>query len=292
MCNALYPEGTPLRKLLEDNESFGGLLYNFLRKLIPMEKVTRVLEVGGGYGYLMKDFLKKNGSLQACMLDISPVLLEKQKETLKAFSVDFREEDFLETELSELLEFDLAIMNENLGDFPSLINLGTQIFDLEIDDNDPVLKWVKERIQKYYLEKPQGETFNLNIGAIEALEKLCNARIPYIYIGEHSCEASAPAPLRSIIRTKPTGNPERIKLAGHDEYTIKFSYLEKVAAFHDYRSIRGSFADFINVTISDEARFALTYGGNYSDEAEILSQFIEDLYKYEYLILAKKDASI
>jgi hypothetical protein len=24
MCNALYPEGPPLRKLLEDNESFGG----------------------------------------------------------------------------------------------------------------------------------------------------------------------------------------------------------------------------------------------------------------------------
>ncbi len=59
-----------------------------------------------------------------------------------------------------------------------------------------------------------------------------------------------PAELRSTINIKSTGNPERIRLAGHDEYTIKFSYLEKVAAFHDYRSIRGQFVDFINVTIS------------------------------------------
>ncbi len=38
------------------------------------------------------------------MLDISPVLLEKQRDTLNGLSVDFREEDFLETELSELSE--------------------------------------------------------------------------------------------------------------------------------------------------------------------------------------------
>lgn len=292
ICNTLYPEGTPVRKLLTRNESFGRLLYDYLSKFLPMAKVSRVLEVGGGYGYLMRDFFEKNRALSACMLDISPVLLEKQRDTLNGLSVDFREEDFLETELSELSEFDLAIMNENLGDFPSLINLGTEIFDLQVDDNDPVLKWVKELIQKYNLEKPQGKTFNLNVGAIEALEKLCRAKIPYIYIGEHSCEASVPAELRSTINIKSTGNPERIRLAGHDEYTIKFSYLENVAAFHDYRSIRGQFVDFINVKISDEARFALTYGGNYSDEAEMMSHFIEDLYKYEYLILMKQEATL
>jgi len=63
ICNALHPEGTPLRKLLTRDESFGKLLYDFLCKFIPIESVTRVLEVGGGYGYLMKDFLEKNGSL-------------------------------------------------------------------------------------------------------------------------------------------------------------------------------------------------------------------------------------
>jgi SAM-dependent methyltransferase len=289
VCNALYPEGTPLRKLLTRDESFGHLLYNYMSKFIPMEKITRVLEIGGGYGYLMRDFLERNGSLKACMLDISPVLLEKQREALKEFPVEFREEDFLETQSIDLSGFDLAIMNENLGDFPSLIDLSVQMFDWQIDDNDPVLKWVKGLFDTYTLERPLGETFNLNIGAIEALEKLCSAKIPYIYIGEHSCEASVSGELHSLFQIKSTGNPERISLAGHDEYTIKFSYLEKVAALHGYTAIRGPFADFIPVTLTDEARYALMYGGHYSDEAEMMSQFMEDLYTYEYLVLIKEE---
>lgn len=291
MNNALQPEGTPLRRLLTRNESFGSLLYDFLCKFIPIESMTRILEIGGGYGYLMKDFLEKHGSLTACMIDVSPVLLEKQRETLNAFSVEYQEEDFLEIEPRHLSGFDLAIMNENLGDFPSLINLSLQILNRQIDDNDPVLKWVKELFAKYTLEQPQDETFNLNVGAIEALEKLCSAKIPYIYIGEHSCEASVSEEMRSLFQIKSTGNPERISLAGHDEYTIKFSYLEKVGVFHGYESFRGPFADFIPVTLTDEARYALMHGGHYSDEAEMITQFVEDLYKYEYLILRKSEAS-
>jgi hypothetical protein len=289
VCNALHPEGTPLRKLLVRDESFGSLLYDYLSKFVLMSNVSRILEVGGGYGYLMKDFLEKNSPLKVCMLDISPVLLEEQKKNLRGFSVDFREEDFLETQASDLSGFDLAIMNENLGDFPSLINLSVQMFERQIEDNDIVLKWVKELFAKYSLERPQGETFDFNIGAMEALEKLCRSKIPYIYIGEHSCEATVSGEVRSLFQIKSTGNPERISLAGHDEYTIKFSYLQQVAALHGYKSIRGPFADFIPFTLSDEARYALTYGGHYSDEAEMICQFVEDLYKYEYLILIKQD---
>jgi SAM-dependent methyltransferase len=292
VCNALYPEGTPLRKLLTRNESFGCLLYDYLSQFLPMKEVIRVLEVGGGYGYLMKDFLEKDRSLKACMLDISTVLLEKQREALKAFPVEFRKEDFLETQISDLSGFDLAIMNENLGDFPTLINLDRDIFHRSIDHKEAVLRWAERHFESYGLELPQDEVFNLNIGAIEALEKLCVAGVPHIYLGEHSCEASVPEGLRSTIRLESTGNPEKISLTGHDEYTIKFSYLVKIAAFHGYRSIRGPFADFIPVEMSDEARFALTYGGNYSDEAEMISQFIEDLYRYEYLILTKKETAI
>jgi hypothetical protein len=289
VCNALYQEGTPIRKLLARDESFGSLLYDFLSKLIPMESISRVLEVGGGYGCLMKDFLEKNRSLRTCMLDISPVLLEEQKKILKGFSVDFREEDFLETQTNDISGFDLAIMNENLGDFPTLINLSTDIIDKQIDDNDPVLKWINELFAKYSLERPKSETFNINIGAIEALEKLCSAKIPYIYMGEHSCEASVSKEMSSLFQIKSTGNPQRISLAGHDEYTIQFSYLEKVASFHGYKSIRGPFADFIPITLTDEARYALMYGGHYSDEAEMMSQFVEDLYTYEYLVLIKEE---
>ena len=95
----------------------------------PWGEVTKVLEVGGGYGYLTKDFLDRNRSLKACMLDISPFLLGKQQETLKEYALDFRQEDFLETDPIFLKGFDLAILNENLGDFPSLVNLNHEIFD-------------------------------------------------------------------------------------------------------------------------------------------------------------------
>ena len=292
VCNALHPEGTPVRKLLSCNDSFGHLLYDYLGQFFPMEKISKVLEIGGGYGYLMRDFLDRNGSLKACMLDISPFLLGKQQETLKEYALDFRQEDFLETDPIFLKGFDLAILNENLGDFPSLINLSVQMFERQIEDNDIVLKWVKELFAKYSLERPQGETFNFNIGAMEALEKLCSSKIPYIYIGEHSCEATVSGEVRSLFQIKSTGNPEKISLAGHDEYTVKFSYLEKVASFHGYTSVRGPFADFIPFTLTDEARYALTYGGHYSDEAEMICHFVEDLYKYEYLILIKEETDL
>ncbi len=71
----------------------------------------------------MKGFLDSNNVLEPCMLDISPYLMEKQKETLKDHLVSYRLEDFLETEPAFLKGFDLAIMNENLGDFPTLVNI-------------------------------------------------------------------------------------------------------------------------------------------------------------------------
>jgi hypothetical protein len=288
VCNALHPEGTPVRKLLFRNDSFGHLLYDYLGQFFPMEKISKVLEIGGGYGYLMRDFLDRNGSLKACMLDISPFLLGKQQETLKEYALDFRQEDFLETDTVFLKGFDLAILNENLGDFPSLVNLSQDVFGLSTDIVDPVLQWAAGFFKKYNLERPDRKTFNVNVGAIEALEKLCGEGIPYIYVGEHSCEASIPECLRSVIHVESTGNPERISLAGHDEYTIKFSYLEKVAHAFGYISIRGPFADFIQFEMTDEIRFILSSGGRHSDEAEIICQFVEDLFKYEYLILIKK----
>ena len=110
------------------------------------------------------------------------------------------------------------------------INLSPDVFGLSTDNVDPVLKWATGFFKSTIWNDHRDETFNVNIGAIEAVGKLCNAGIPYIYVGEHSCEASVPEGLRSVIRIESTGNPERISLAGHDEYTIKFSYLEKVAA--------------------------------------------------------------
>ncbi|HON86473.1 MAG TPA: class I SAM-dependent methyltransferase [Syntrophorhabdaceae bacterium] len=288
ICNALYKENTVLRRFLGQDESFGRLLFRHLWRFIPVDKLIQVLEIGGGYGYLMRDFLEMNLSIKPTMLDISPFLLERQKETLKDYSVSFAQMDFLDADDYFLRGFELAVMNENLGDFPTVVGLGHDVLGLSsLDTVDPVLKKIIQFFERYGLPRPQCNPFNFNMGAVEAVEKLCTSGIPYIYLGEHSCEASAPENLKHLIKISPSGNPERIPLRGHDEYTIKFSYLEMIAKFYGYNTIRGSFADFIPFDINDRVYYALSSQGRYSDEDEIICQFVEDLYKYEYLLLIR-----
>jgi len=288
VCNALYPEKTPIRRILTRNDSYGHLLYEYLNRFVPMKNIRKIIEIGGGCGYLMKDFLDCDRSLEPCMLDISPYLLHKQKETLGEHRAVYREEDFLETDKAFLSEFDLAISNENIGDFPTLVNLDQEIFQLSSETTSYELAQAIYFFEQYKLDWPLSETFHFNLGALQALEKLCASGIPYIFLGEHSCEAIVPDTLRSVIHIQSTGTPEKISLKGHDEYSIQFSYLQRIAEAFGYTSFRGPFADFIPFTLTEQVRCALVSQGRSGDDDEIICQFIEDLYKYEYLVLIKQ----
>ena len=287
VCNALYPEGTRLRKMLRRDDSYGHLLYDYLSVCVPMGTLQSMIEIGGGYGYLTKDFLDRNGSLKPCMIDISPFLLGKQEETLSGQDVRFRREDFLKTDPAFLAGFDFAILNENLGDFPVVTGLSRDILRAADEHIDPAISAIRRAYERYGFREPEGEMFSVNTGAIEAVEKLCNAGIPYIFIGEHSCEAQVPGPIRPLVRVEPTGNPEKISLMGHDEYSIRFSHLEQIALTLGYGCLRGPFADYVAFDWTDELRRIMRSNGRHSDEDEMTCQFVEDLYKYEYLILTK-----
>lgn len=290
ICNSLYPEDTVLRKILIKNESFGKLLYTYLNKFIPMDRIDNVIEIGGGYGYLMKDFFEINSSLKTTMVDISPYLLKKQKETLMNYKVHFIENDFLFVDDAILAGHDLAIMNENLGDFTTIVNLKKEVLKLPAENiNDPIIKKVIMIFQKYELDLPKNNVFNFNLGALEATEKLCKAGIPYIYLGEHSCESRPPMHLKTLMKFEASDNPERISLMGHDEYTIKFSYLERIGKFYGYKIKRGVFADFIPFKLDQKIMYILNTNGMYSDEEETICHFIQDIYKYEFLIFIKND---
>jgi hypothetical protein len=290
ICNSLNPAESPVRHLLSRNQSYGGLLYDFLSRFLPMHELVRVVEVGGGYGLLMKDFMVRNPAIQGCMIDVSPFLLDAQRDTLGGRDVTFRQEDFLDTDLEVLRGFELAVLNENLGDFPTLVGVNSQILEGATDgleQNDPYVREMIRFCEGYGLEKPANATFNANVGALRAIEKLCLAGVPNIWVGEHSCESASPAYLRPMVRIEPTGNPEKIRLMGHDEYSIKFSHLERVAEAFGYTSRRGPFADFVAI---DLTRIQECLRGNASqrrDIVEVLYQFVEDLYRYEYLILTK-----
>jgi hypothetical protein len=283
VCNALASPDSPCRKALQSGESFGISLYHFLEEIFPWNHIHKILEIGGGTGHLMGDFLSLNPHLKVTMLDISPVLLAKQEDHLHEFAVDFRKKDILEIEPGDLSAFDLVVMNENLGDLPTLVAGPAAI------KNSPEESFYLQRAdhfrEQYQLSWNRSE--NINIGAMQVLEKLGDAGIHYIYLGEHSCEAVEPEFLKSWLHFNTTGNPEKISLRGHNEYTIKFSDLQKIAEKFNYRVIRGPFADFLKLDFNDKVRIAIQLTAPHSDEQEILRQFVYDLFKYEYLIMIK-----
>jgi SAM-dependent methyltransferase len=283
VSNALYPADSPCRKVLATPASYGHLLYDYLSRFIPMDAVRRVLEIGGGYGYVMKDFLNRNPSMTATMVDISPRFSAVQRQTLKDYPADYLIADFMEFDPSYLNRKDMVLLNENLGDFPTLVDVPRSLF--EKSPHGPIERRVHELFGRYSFEVPDTETLNFNLGAVEAVEKLCTSQIPYIFMGEHSCEAEVPEPLKSLFALHPSFRPERISLKGHDEYTIKFSYLERAAAFHGYSTRRGPFADFLKIEWNDRLRRLMASPSLADGESEIIRHFVEDLYKYEYLIL-------
>lgn len=292
VCNALEPEDSPCRRILKRNDSYGNLLYDYLGSLIPLGSLRKIIEIGGGYGYLMRDFLNRNKTLQATMLDISPYLLQKQRQSLSPFSVCFIQADIMDVPSRELQSFDLAILNENLGDLPTLVDALPDAFTSSRQDLDPLLEQVRSIFHRYAIDLPENGRMNVNIGALNVLEKLCRAGIPCIFIGEHSCEAVAPEPWQHLVRLRPTGKPERIRLRGHDEYTIRFTDLEKMARAFQYRVVRGPFADFLAFDFTDKFRYIMAAKSARTDEHEIIRHFIEDLYQYEYLILIKGQGAI
>jgi hypothetical protein len=288
VCNSLEPVNSPCRRVLASQYSFGHHLYNFMKEIIPFKDISSIMEIGGGMGYLMRDFLTLNPQMQAKMIDISPYLLTKQKETLQSFQVDFELTDILTVPSESFSGFDLAIMNENLGDLPALV-AGQE----KGNNSDPNIAPIAGKLEyfnkQYNLLLGLNENEHINIGAIEILEKLCLAGIKYIYLSEHSCEAFVPELMKPYLSLQSSGIPEMISLKGHNEFTVKFSYLQKIAEMLHYKTKRGALADFLPLNINDKVRTALRLISPINDEQEIIRQFVYDLFKYEYLILIKGD---
>lgn len=285
VCNAMEGDSSPCRSVIHKKASFGELLFDQLSGILPLNEASRFIEIGGGYGFIMRDFLARHPAARATMLDLSPVLLDRQKTTLAGAPVDFLHDNFFNIPEHFFAGFDLVLMNEIIGDFPTIYDIDPGSITSVDSSPDPVLSNIKRIFSTYGFPVPERQ-FNLNIGAIEAVERLCFAGVRHIYLSEHSCEASVSDELKDILHIPGPGNPERISLLGHDEYTIKFSYLEKVARAFGYRTVRGQYKDFITFDRTGRINFILT-SNSQKDEHEMIRQFIEDLYKYEYLVLMR-----
>lgn len=288
VSNSLYPDRSPCRTVLTKRVSYGCHLYEFLKENIPLEQVSSVLEIGGGYGYLMHDLLKMHPAFQATMVDISPFLLGEQKKTLLDYPVQFQLSDVFDLSRDTLRRHDLVILNENVGDFPTAVDIPVSLLQQEAE-SEPELEQIRSLFKFYSFPVPERDTFNFNLGAVEITARFCREAVPFIFISEHSCEATVPEDYRGMIPVSAPGTPERIILRGHDEYTIKFSHLENVAAYYGYHIRRGPLADFVRLDFNDSLFWLLKRRHSTKHEHEILRHFIEDLYQYEYLLLMRKE---
>jgi len=77
---------------------------------------------------VMKDLLIRNPSMAVTTVDISPRFSGIQSQTLKNYPVDYVVADFMELDPSYFARKDLAILNENLGDFPTLLDVQERSF--------------------------------------------------------------------------------------------------------------------------------------------------------------------
>jgi len=284
VCNMLEGKNNPCKKILKKDGTFGNHLLDYLNSKVSLNKIKSILEVGGGYGFISRDFFKFNENFDITLIDISSFLLEKQRETLSDYkNAKFINKNFFDVDSTLLNNFDLAILNENIGDFQTAINLTRTVLTDDVKDKN-LLK-INQLIEKYSLEIPDYE-FAFNLGAIEAVEKLCSANIPNIYISEHSAEANVPAEFQDLIKISSAGFPEKIELKGHHEYTIKFSHLIAVAENFGYEVTRGSYTKIVPYNHNSLVNFIFT-SNSAKDEHEIIRQFVEDLYKYEFIFLQK-----
>jgi len=290
VSNCLYPDRSPCRSVLVQKASYGRHLYEFFKENLDLEQIHAILEIGGGYGYLMHDILTINPNFRVTMTDLSPFLLGEQKKNLAKFPLHFIQSDVNDLPETVIRDHDLVILNENVGDFPTAVNIPTALLRHDsVTQGDSALSKIRSLFETYAFPIPEGDTFNFNLGAVEATEKFCRARVPYIFISEHSCEARVPDAYQGMIFVSVSGNPERIPLKGHDEYTIRFSHLEIVAGQLGYHIRRGPLADFVRPDFNDSLMWFLKRRHSTKPEHEILRHFVEDLYQYEYLLLTKKD---
>ncbi len=279
----LEDRNNPCRQILKNSTTYGSLLYNFLNSKIDISKIKSLIEIGGGYGWLTRDFLNSNKNFKSSMIDISETMLNLQKKTLATFNTEFINCDFLSCDPMLIKNSDLIILNEVIGDFPTITEMDLKDIIQNKDKIQSTYDDALRIIKKYSLETPD-KKFNFNYGAAKAVEKICSNSISYAFISEHSCEAAAPDEYREILNFNKSKFPEEIKLLGHSEYTIKFSHLEKIAQALSYRIIRGQYIDFIDINFNSRVNFALRSNSS-NEEHETIQHFVHDLYKYEYLIL-------
>lgn len=283
-------EGGGCARALEKPRPYGLILAEFLASRVDLKPDSRVLEVGGGYGSLMEAFLPATGLRRVTMVDLAPRFSALQKERLG---------ERAECVVADVFEwlaqpgdvFDLVISNENIGDFPTAVDLGVGALRRAARRGPPFGDDALERsarlLWRYGLEVPgdDGEKIAFNLGALEYLELLA-PRARAVFLSEHSADA-APGPPHDFLATNPDHRPRRIELKDHAEYSIRFDHLEAVARGLGYRVERLSMPEFLGVRHDGGARFSAAAECVGNEAAEVMHEVLNHVKEYECLLCTR-----
>ena len=278
ICESLGSLKSPYIKAFNLDKTYGELLGDFMVKMGLLEPCSVVLEMGGGYGSLMHGLLTSHGRLvqKAFMMDLSTMLLKKQRERLKAFHDKV---SFIQADIHELKgakgRLDLIIINEVIGDLDTATGLDP--YNLPED--------VSQLITAYGLEIPLQAPFNFNIGALRLLETICRLGVP-AFVSEHSCDPIIPGNMPYLTEGLALDSfPREIPLYAHSEYTIRFSHLIKVARSFGRTIATGPLLELLGIKDAAALRFIFKSHACSTEKQEIIFEFLEHVREYRWLTI-------
>lgn len=225
---------------------YGAKLAKELSEMGVIDKGKAILEIGGGTGYLARDFLKylKDNKpmtykhIYYTMLELSPVLIKSQQEqtTLHRPVISHVTGDALSTPFSSG-SFCLIIANEMIADLPSVRMKKEWVDNGSADqiprESLPALKFIKN------FNIPVDDAFPeflVNLGAWQMMEEIYQmlSHGGTALITEYG---------------SPCMYPVAVHLKDHTEYSIHFGHLEKIANTLGFETRLEGLADFLKMDL-------------------------------------------
>ena len=278
VCESLGGPLSPTLRALGLERTYGAILGDRLHEKGLLRKGTRLCEIGGGYGSLMRGLLEAHGEQveRVVMVDLSRALIGVQRRALEPWKdrVRFILGDALDV-LPALSGTDLFIVNEMIGDLPVWAGL----------DPGSLPPEARSVIGRYRLAVPEAGPFHFNIGAIRLVEAICRKGAP-AFLSEHSSDPIIPREMPFLVKgLAADGWPREICLTAHSEYTIRFSHLEQVARLLGRNIEAGSLLEFIGYSNTEKARFIFNARACATDEQALTFEFLDHVREYRWLII-------
>jgi hypothetical protein len=278
VCESLGSPSSPYLRALGVAKTYGAILGDRLRERGLLREGSRICEIGGGYGSLMRGMLEAHEDLveRVVMVDLSRTLLSRQQRALCSWKdrILYVLADGLEV-LPAISGVDFFIVNEMIGDLPVWTDLSPGHLPREASD----------LVDRYRLVIPERGPFHFNIGAIRLVEAICRKGIP-AFLSEHSSDPIIPRDMPFLEKDlDPAGWPREIRLTAHSEYTVRFSHLEQVARAHGRKVQTGALLDFIGYANVDQARFIFNARASATDRQALVFEFLDHVREYRWMTL-------